>query len=55
MSDATVSRLGQVNGAGEVDELFLKVFSGEVLTSFQKKQVMMDKHQVRTITHGKSA
>lgn len=55
MADATVSRLGQVNGAGEVDELFLKVFSGEVLTSFQKKQVMMDKHQVRTITHGKSA
>jgi len=55
MADATVSRLGQVNGSGEVDELFLKVFSGEVLTSFQKKQVMMDKHQVRTITNGRSA
>lgn len=55
MADATVSRLGQVNGAGDPKELFLKVFSGEVLTSFQKKNVMMGKHQVRTISQGKSA
>lgn len=55
MSNAIVSRLGQVNGAGAVDELFLKVFAGEVLTSFEKTNVMMDKHQVRTITSGKSA
>lgn len=55
MSNATVSRLGQVNGAGAADALFLKVFAGEVLTSFEKYNVMMDKHQVRTISHGKSA
>jgi hypothetical protein len=55
MADAIVSRLGQVNGAGAVDSLFLKLFAGEVLTSFEQTQVMMDKHQVRTITQGKSA
>lgn len=55
MADAIVSRLGQINGAGAVDALFLKIFAGEVLTSFEQTQVMMDKHQVRTITHGKSA
>lgn len=55
MADAIVSRLGQINGAGAVDSLFLKIFAGEVLTSFEQTQVMMDKHQVRTITHGKSA
>ncbi|MFA7168236.1 MAG: phage capsid protein [Sphaerochaetaceae bacterium] len=55
MADAIVSRLGQINGAGAVDALFLKLFAGEVLTSFEQTQVMMDKHQVRTITHGKAA
>lgn len=55
MADAIVSRLGQTNGAGEADALFLKLFAGEVLTSFEQTQVMMDKHQVRTITNGKSA
>lgn len=55
MSNATPSRLGQVNGAGAVDALFLKVFAGEVLTSFEQSNVMMDKHQVRTIASGKSA
>lgn len=55
MADAIVSRLGQINGAGAVDSLFLKLFAGEVLTSFEQTQVMMDKHMVRTITNGKSA
>lgn len=55
MSNATVSRIGQINGAGAVDALFLKVFAGEVLTSFEKTNVMMDKHMVRTISNGKSA
>lgn len=55
MSDAIVSRLGQVNGQGAADALFLKVFAGEVLTSFEKSNVMMGKHQVRTISNGKSA
>jgi hypothetical protein len=55
MANATVSRVGQVNAGGAVDALFLKVFAGEVLTSFEQHNVMMDKHQVRTITNGKSA
>ncbi|WP_265660763.1 phage capsid protein [Stutzerimonas stutzeri] len=55
MADAIVSRLGQINGSGAVDALFLKVFAGEVLTSFEKTNVMMGKHQVRTIANGKSA
>lgn len=55
MSDALVSRLGQTNGAGDVKSLFLKVFAGEVLTSFEKQNVMLGRHQVRTITSGKSA
>jgi hypothetical protein len=55
MADATVSRLGQVNQANAVDALFLKVFAGEVLTAFEQQNLMMGRHQVRTITHGKSA
>jgi hypothetical protein len=55
MANALVSRLGQINGAGDVKSLFLKVFAGEVLTSFEQANVMMGRHMVRTITHGKSA
>lgn len=55
MADALVSRLGQVNGAGDADALFLKLYSGEVLTSFEQAQVTMDKHLVRTIPNGKSS
>jgi len=55
MSNATPSRIGQINGANAVDALWLKVFAGEVLTAFQQKQIMMDKHMVRTISAGKSA
>lgn len=55
MSTVTVSRLGQVNAAGDAKALFLKVFAGEVLTSFEQTNVMSDKHMIRTITSGKSA
>lgn len=55
MSNATPSRLGQVNGAGDVDALFLKVFAGEVLTAFDRETAFKDKHTVRTIANGKSA
>ena len=53
---ANVSRLGQVNSVG-VDnrELFLKVFAGEVLAAFERKNIMLPITSVRTITHGKSA
>lgn len=55
MANATVSRIGQIEGAGDEKALFLKVFSGEVLTAFHNENVMMDKHMVRTIQNGKSA
>jgi hypothetical protein len=49
------SRIGQTNLSGDVDSLFLKVFSGEVITTFEENNVMMPLHRVRTITSGKSA
>lgn len=55
MTNATPSRLGMINGTGADDALFLKMFSGEVLTAFSEVNVMLDRHLVRTITHGKSA
>ena len=55
MTNATVTRLGQVNAANAADALFLKVFSGEVLSSFERSAATLDKHFVRTISSGKSA
>lgn len=52
---AGISNPGQKPSAGERDALFMKVFSGEVLTAFARNTVMMSRHQVRTIDHGKSA
>lgn len=49
------SRLGQINGSGDTDALFLKVFSGEVLTAFDRKVVAMSRQVIRTIENGKSA
>lgn len=50
-----ISNPGQKLSAGERDALFMKVFSGEVLTAFARNTVMMSRHQVRTIDHGRSA
>ena len=50
-----VSRLGQVNLTGDRRALFLKQFSGEVLTAFEEKNIAMPLHRVRTIKNGKSA
>ena len=57
MANATVSRLGLVNNTGTAfDALFLKVFSGEVLTAFARNNIFNEQlHSVRTITSGKSA
>lgn len=55
MSNATVSRLGQVDEAGDAKALFLKVFAGEVLTAFETMVIMKEKTRQRTITNGKSA
>ena len=57
MANATTSRLGLVNNTGtDFNELFLKVFSGEVLTSFAENNIFNESmHTVRTIANGKSA
>jgi len=49
------TRLGQNNYSGSNRALFLKQFSGEVLTSFEEKNIAMPLHRVRTISNGKSA
>ena len=48
------SRLGS-NQLGANEDLFLKVFSGEVLTVFEENNAMMPLHRVRTIKSGKTA
>ena len=51
-----VSRLGAVNGSAATNrDLFLKQFAGEVLTSFEEKNIAMPLHRTRTISNGKSA
>jgi hypothetical protein len=55
MANATPSRLGQANLTGATDALFLKVFSGEVMSTFAAKTVMKDKTRIRSIKSGKSA
>ena len=54
MSNATISDIGKVNNTGTADAMFLKQFSGEVLTSFEQTTVTADKHMIRTIASGKS-
>lgn len=55
MANAVPSRLGQINEAGDSKALFLKVFSGEVLTAFHRNNVFLEKSMVRSISSGKSA
>lgn len=57
-----LSALGQSNGTSGWSgtyatdtALFLKVFAGEVLTTFETNTVMLPLHTVRTISEGKSA
>jgi len=50
-----VSRLGRAGSSGNVNDLFLKQFAGEVLTSFEEKNIAMPLHRVRTIKNGRSA
>jgi hypothetical protein len=51
----TASRLGQVNLANDADSLFLKVFSGEIISVFEETNLMLPLTKVRTISSGKSA
>jgi hypothetical protein len=55
MANATVSFLGKENSGSDANALFLKVFSGEVLASFQRENKMLGMSTVRTISSGKSA
>jgi hypothetical protein len=55
MANTSPSRLGQINAAGDSNALFLKVFSGEILTTFEEQNIMKGLHMVRTIQNGKSA
>ena len=60
MANAILSQLGVVNAAtpsdhDEANELFMKQFTGEVLTAFKEMNIYMPLHQVRTISQGKSA
>lgn len=51
----TLSRLGQNNFTGDVRDLFLKLYAGEVLSAFEQKTMLLDKVRTRTISKGKSA
>lgn len=55
MSSVNLVRVGQVNGAGDVDELFLKIFAGEVLTAFEETNLALQHVTSRQIPNGKSA
>ena len=50
-----LSRPGQANKTGEADAMFMKVFTGEVMTAYAEVNIMKDLHRMRTIDHGKSA
>tara|TARA_B100000965_G_scaffold49041_2_gene36032 strand:+ start:15707 stop:16687 length:981 start_codon:yes stop_codon:yes gene_type:complete len=55
MANAAPVSVGLVNAAGTEDALFLKVFAGEVLTSFDRASVTAGAEMVRSISNGKSA
>ena len=55
MANATPVSVGRVNASGTEDALFLKVFAGEVLTSFERASVTAGAEMVRSIKNGKSA
>lgn len=55
MATANPIRSGQINQAGDVKALFLKVWAGEVMTAFKQLNVFAERSRVRSITSGKSA
>lgn len=52
---STPARFGYGQSTTDDRNLFLKVFGAEVLTAFTEQVITLDKHNVRTIEHGKSA
>lgn len=55
MADFIAARPGQANGTGDTNALFLKLYAGEVLTTFDKANIFNSLHRMRTISNGKSA
>jgi len=55
MAASDISRLGQSLATGDDNALFLKVFAGEVLATFQEANKFMPLQVTRTISSGKSA
>jgi len=55
VANATVNYGGAINGGSDKRELYLKLFSGEVISQFEEKTVVLDKHTIHTITEGKSS
>lgn len=55
MANATVLNIGQVNGGGSTDALFLKVFGGEVMGAFETACVTEGRFMERQIQSGISA
>ena len=55
MANASPVSVGKVNAGGSEDALFLKVFAGEVLTSFERASKTQGADMERSITSGKSA
>lgn len=54
-TDQQVTNPGQVNNAGDSRALYLKIFSGEVLTAWHQTNMALGMTRVRTIKSGKSA
>ena len=52
---STFSRPGQINGAGDTKAIFLKLFAGEVLASFERSTILQGKVRERTVKGQKSA
>jgi len=55
MANASPVSVGLVNATGTEDALFLKVFAGEVITSFDRASKTAGADMVRSIASGKSA
>ena len=52
MANSNPTRLGQNLATGDANALFLKIFSGEVLSAFGRENQMMNMTSVRNIQSG---
>lgn len=55
MANATLTRPGQINSAGDSRALYLKLFTGEVYEAFRNATIFKDKVLNRTLRNGKEA